>query len=847
MPIFRPVIPLVLALSAGIWAGEKFPGHSIWLCIPAMVSAAELIVSLIKRKMLLVAPLLLFGCAGYLSIQPWVSPQFPDNHVIHFTDDRPYKLTGMIQDTPVTRQHRTRFILRLASIMKDGRPLPVCGRIRVTVSGDCGALSKGDSITFYSKIRSIRNFNNPGAFDYRRAMAFKKVWGRAYTDWDRIAIHPSIADPSKRGLMDRSRSRIAAFIDQSICSKAKNSGNTRALLHALLLGDKSRISNRLRNAFNRTGISHLLAISGLHVGIVAFTVYTIVRFLIGFVPALLWAGWGEKSAVLATLPVVFLYGFLAGMSPSTQRAVIMVTFFLLAAWVGRDQNIINTAAAAALIILMLYPPALFSISFQLSFAAVLSIIIGMSRISGLLLSSGTIPTKLVNKGLTMAMVTLFATAGTAPLVMAYFNQISLIGLAVNLIMVPLVGFFVVPVGLLSICMYFVSTSAAAACLKLCGIVLSTALRVVFRFSDFSFAAVKTITPSILEIGLAYLLLWGLINGGAVVKGRSADSVFGKRWAGIMVLVAVIGLSVDTLYWLQVRYWHTDLRITVLDVGQGSAALLELPKGHILLLDGGGFSDNRIFDVGAIIVAPFLWRKKIGTVDTIMLSHANSDHYNGLVYIADHFHVGQVITNGESAETESFRHFEGLLAAKAIARPDFQRLAREIFINGVRINVLHPEKDFLQKSLVKAGDDLNNNSLVVKIVYGRHVFLFPGDIMEAGENRLVDTTGVHLKSDVLIAPHHGSASSSSQRFLEQVAPETVIISAGWRNRFNFPNKTVLERYAALGCRVYRTDLNGAVQIRTDGAEMEIRTVLPGVPFSHQATSGASGGSGAGESA
>ncbi|MEJ2095798.1 MAG: DNA internalization-related competence protein ComEC/Rec2 [Deltaproteobacteria bacterium] len=590
----------------------------------------------------------------------------------------------------------------------------------------------------------------------------------------------------------------------------------------------------------------MLAISGLHVGIVAFTVYAVVRFLIGFVPALLWAGWGEKSAVLATLPVVFLYGFLAGMSPSTQRAVIMVTFFLLAAWAGRDQDIINTAAAAALIILMLHPPALFSISFQLSFAAVLSIIIGMSRISGLLLSSGTIPATLVNKGLTMAMVTLFATAGTAPLVMAYFNQVSLIGLAVNLIMVPLVGFFVVPVGLLSICMYFVSTSAAAACLKLCGIVLSTALRVVFRFSDFSFAAVKTITPSILEIGLVYLLLWGLINGGAAVKGRSADSVFGKRWAGIMVLVAVIGLSVDTLYWLQVRYWHTDLRITVLDVGQGSAALLELPKGHILLLDGGGFSDNRIFDVGAIIVAPFLWRKKIGTVDTIMLSHANSDHYNGLVYIADHFHVGQVITNGESAETESFRHFEGLLAAKAIARPDFQRLPRKIFVNGVRIDVLHPEKDFLQKSLVKAGDDLNNNSLVVKVVYGRHVFLFPGDIMEAGENRLVDTRGTHLKSDVLIAPHHGSASSSSQRFLEQVDPETVIISAGWRNRFNFPNKTVLERYAALGCRVYRTDLNGAVQIRTDGAEMEIRTVLPVVPFSHQATSGASGGSGADES-
>ena len=829
-PIFRPIIPLALTLAAGIWAGEKFPGYSIWVGAPAIVSAAVLILSLLKGKPLLLPPLLLFCCAGYFSIQPWASPRFPDNHVIHLTDGRPYKISGIIDDTPVTRRHRTRFIMRMTSIMKKGAPFPVSGRIRVTVAGDGVVLAKGDSITFYSKIRSIRNFNNPGAFDYQRAMAFKRVWGRAYTAWERIRIRAPAAGHIKKGVLDRYRLKIAALIDQSIPGESKDSDNNRAVLSALLLGDKSRISNRLRDVFNRTGISHLLAISGLHVGIVAFTVYAVLRWLTGFIPPLLWTGWANKTAALLTLPGVFLYGFLAGMSPSTQRAVIMVSLFLLTFLIDRDQEMINTIAAAALVILTFQPPALFSISFQLSFAAVLSIVTGLSRANGLLPSKRTIPAAIISKGMTMAMATVFATMGTAPLVMAYFNQISLIGLPVNLIMVPLIGFAVVPLGLFAVCVYSVSAAAAAACIKLCGLIVAAGLHMICWVSDWPFAAVKTVTPSIVETGLAYLLMWGLINGWVFrkpsVKRHTGNSALRIRLAKVIFLGAVIGLSIDTVCWLQIRYWHDDLRITVLDVGQGSAALLELPKGPTLLLDGGGFSDNTIFDVGAVILAPFLWRKKIGAIDTMMLSHANSDHYNGLVYIAEHFHVKRVITNGEPARTESFRRFEDLLAAKAIDRPKFQQLARQIFINGVRIELLHPEKDFLQKNRVEAWRNLNNNSLVIKIVYGRHAFLFPGDIMAAGEGALVAAVGKRLGSDVLIAPHHGSASSSSQLFLERVNPETVIVSAGWQNRFNFPGKTVLDRYTAMGCRVYRTDLHGAVQIWTDGAKMKIRTVLQG---------------------
>jgi competence protein ComEC len=828
--VFRPFIPLLLAMTAGIIFADTFPGYLIGAVIVMIASIVGLIGLFLKQAPSMLLSLALFFSAGYIALQPWVSPRFPDDHVIHLTDTRHYLITGVIDEKPVDRRHTTRFILLMKSIMKDASPLSVCGRIRVTVSGDALRLRKGDEITFYSKIRAIRNFNNPGGFDYQRSMAFKKIWGRAYTQSNKISVR-SREKAAHRGLaMDLYRAEISDLIDRSIATKKPGEDNVKAVLNALLVGDKTHISTPLRDAFNRAGVSHLLAISGLHIGIVAFSAFLIIRWIVAFIRPLLWLGWSKKAAAILSFFPILAYGILAGMSPSTQRAVIMVGVFLLAFLFDRDQDLVNTIAVAAMVILILHPPSLFSISFQLSFAAVLSIVYGLSHVRRKDAQNGNTISKLYEKLIIVVSVTFFATVGTGPLVMHYFNQISLIGLLVNLIVVPVIGFTVVPIGLTSVFIYIFSSEAALWFMKISAAILEKSIQLITFFSELSFAAVKTVTPSIFEICLAYLMLWGLLNWVAI-KFQTAEDDIGKeqnslRTAALVFVIAAIAFSADVFYWVHTRYWHKDLRVTVLDVGQGNAALLELPGGHNLLVDGGGFSDNAIFDTGEMIIAPFLWRKKIKTIDTILLSHANSDHLNGLIYIAENFNVKTAITNHEHSNTKGFGRFISVLKKKGVAHPRFQELERNVTINNVNLQILHPENDFIQRNKHEGWRNLNNNSMVVKVVFGNHTFLFPGDIMAMGEKALVDSNGGMLKSDVLLVPHHGSDTSSTPLFLSHVDPKTAIISTGWQNRFGFPDNGVLQRYETMDCCVYRTDIHGAVRIWSNGEIMKIRAMLPG---------------------
>ncbi|MBU0986762.1 MAG: DNA internalization-related competence protein ComEC/Rec2, partial [Proteobacteria bacterium] len=528
----------------------------------------------------------------------------------------------------------------------------------------------------------------------------------------------------------------------------------------------------------------------------------------------------------------------SGMSPSTQRAVIMVIIFLTAFLFEREHDLINTLAIAAMLILIVYPPSVFSISFQLSFAAVLAIIYGLSRLPPLWPSGQNRTRK--QKWLKAAiklyyffMTSFLAVLGTLPLVMYYFNQISLIGLPANIIFIPLIGFVAVPLGILAVFICPFSVSGALICLKTASTVLEQVIKIITVISGWTFAAIKTITPNYLEIFCFYVLFWVLLNLKSVQirtplalnKDRSSQSKNSIQKPVVIVgLLTVLMFSADVAYWLYQRYWHDDLRVTMIDVGHGNASLLELPHGYNMLIDGGGFSDNRVFDVGASIVAPFLWQKKIRTVDTLVLSHANSDHLNGLIYIAENFHVKQVWLNHESADTFGYRLFMETIKKNNIQMPAYHKIIGVHDITGVHIDILYPPVDFSKKSRIQTWRNLDNNSLVLKVSFGGVSFLFPGDIKTPAEYALVSTVGDKLRSTVLLVPHHGSKTSSSERFLEKVNPEVAVISSRWKSRFGFPHPSVLKRYQAKGCRVLETALSGAVSMRTDGRTLTIRPTI-----------------------
>jgi competence protein ComEC len=225
-------------------------------------------------------------------------------------------------------------------------------------------------------------------------------------------------------------------------------------------------------------------------------------------------------------------------------------------------------------------------------------------------------------------------------------------------------------------------------------------------------------------------------------------------------------------------------------------------------------------VGKRIVAPFLWGKKIRTVETLVLSHPNSDHMNGLIYVARHFNVKTIWSNHEPCDTQSYTEFIQTIRGKKIAHPSFSSIPRMQTIHGVTFHILYPKKNFLSAN----GElkNINNHSLVVRAGFGSISFLFPGDIMADGERELTMEHRNRLNSTILLAPHHGSRTSNTENFLKVVSPEAVVVSAGWNNRFNLPHPDVLNRYESMGTRIYQTGLHGAVSIHTDGQSIRIST-------------------------
>lgn len=804
----RPVVPLLFSLISGIIICDAFPGGTFYALFLSVAAGLSIPVCIYKKKALKVPSLFLFASLGYITMNSYAALELPSNHIIHFMDSGKVSISGTVSGKPVRKGFRTVFYLYSKTVEKKGKCHITAGKLRITAGGILPLISDGDSITFTGSIRPIRNFGNPGGFDYKQYMAFKGIHASVYTRGSDIEVTERKTERGALQYMAIFRQRISSLIESTI------PGEHKFVLKALLIGDKTDIPKTLRQDFNRAGAAHLLAISGLHIGIVASLSFFLLKSFFLRIRFFLWNAWaGKCAAILASVPVL-LYGVLSGMSPSTQRAVIMVIIFLLTFLFEEKQDILNTLAVAAFVILLLSPTSLFSISFQLSFTAVFFIIYASSKLIDQDIRDGNALSKIVRKTALFFSISLFATLGTLPLVALYFNQISFAGLFSNFLLIPIIGFTIVPMGLLSIVILPFHMPTAGFGIKACGILLEKTVALIKYISSIPFSACKTISPNIFEVICLYVLLIALIN----LKEQSVSSV--QKKARIIAVVIFFLFTFDIGYWIHQRFLNPDLKVTIFDVGQGNAALVEFPGSYRMLIDGGGFSDNTVFDVGERILAPFLWQNKIRTIDTLVLSHPNCDHLNGLIYIAKHFHVKTILTNNEPAKSRAYQYFLNTIKAHNIHLPAFENIKKRDTINGVRVDILYPPNNFLRKKAADSWRNSNNNSLVVRLKYGLMSILFPGDIMKEAEHELVNMSESGLKSSLLLAPHHGSRTSSTIRFLKAVDPGVVVFSSGWNNRYKMPHLEVLERYNKMGCNIFRTDQNGAISIRTDGSKLEV---------------------------
>jgi competence protein ComEC len=640
-------------------------------------------------------------------------------------------------------------------------------------------------------------------------MAFKRIWTTTYADAQKIEI---LARSPRTGIRSRiEKARLT--VSRRVMNCGYGSHDARAILAALTVGDRTGISKSLREDFNRVGAGHLLAISGLHMGIVATVAFLGFYRLLALIRPLLRSGWVKRAAAGCALGPVLAYALLSGMGPSTQRALIMVTLFMGAFVIQRRKDSLNTLAVAAMLILIVYPPSLYSPSFQLSFLAVWAILEGLRWLWGTRYWHQNRSGALQKYLLSYVGVSFFAILGTLPLGMFYFNRISFVGLPVNFVIVPLAGFIVVPLGLLGVFGCAFTPFLASFLFGLAAICLDIMLALIELLARLPFASARTITPTILEIALFYLALGALIH-----LKRS-------KWVAVFLVMIFLVAGGDTIYWIHRRFKANEIRITALDVGQGSCAVLQLPGGKVMLVDGGGFSDNAIFDVGERIVAPYLWRQKIGHIDLIVATHPNSDHINGLLYLIANFEVDQIWTNGQKADSAGYARFAELIHQKRIPSPEFANMPRHWQIGPVQLDIIHPPADYAQRIKYEKWRQTNANSLVVRVKMGSTAVLFPGDITARAESEIVASQPREgIRSDILFAPHHGSKTSSSLGFLKTVDPDVIIVQAGWQNRFGFPKAEILDRYRKSGATVFRTDMNGALMITGDGREHTITPFL-----------------------
>ncbi len=806
--MLRPLAPMAVAMIAGVAAGACFPGGRWIAWVMAGLLGVHLGIAIRHRRSLGVSPFVLCLAMGYLSIQPWLGLDLPGDHVSRFVGQGVWRIEGRVHSAVVTKQYRWEFVLEAQHLSRQHAGHTVRGCIRVTGRGKPLDLTPGDVVTLQGHLRAIRNFANPGGFDYERFMALRGIRAQVYARRGSLKRIAEASVQSWRTRVDELRQRLSGRMTTALDDRP---GKAVGLLKALILGERLQMSGQQQEAYRRAGVAHILAISGLHIGCVSLAAFWLFNRLFSWIPFMLRQAWTRKGAAVVSLAVAACYGLLAGMSPSTQRAVVMAAACLLAFWIGRRHDWLSALALAAAVILVVFPPTLLSVSFQLSFAAVLTILVGFQAVPIRITPADdhcwTNPAKRL---LAFLWVSTLATAGTLPLVLYYFNQVSLVGLLTNLVVVPVVAMLVVPAGLSGVLASAVSADLAAFCWHVAHAGLVLVDWVVSHVAEWPWAAVKSVTPSAAEIVIYYGVLGGCLYWKRINRPR------------LVAALVLLLLCSDVAYWSYVRFGRNELRLTAVDVGQGSANLLELPGGDTVLIDGGGFSDNSAFDVGARILAPLLWRRKIRSIDLVVLTHPNSDHLNGLLFMLQHFDVKEVWSNHEPVDAAGYRKWQEMLTRRGITHHDFQSLPDRFLRNGVSFEILAPPRDFLDRRQAETWRDPNNNSMVVRISYGKVSLLMTGDIAGQAEMELVGRySGRRLRSTILMVPHHGSRKSNTMAFLSAVDPKEAVISAGWRNRFGFPHRETLERLAAAGSRVWCTADSGAIQIITDGETYRVK--------------------------
>lgn len=803
-----PSLFIFFSLILGILSGSCYTGTKIVeQLIFFGLSSLLIIISCVYKRFIFILFLFAVFCFGYDSIQYKLNPVLPEDHISRYMEKKHSIIKGEIVSFAQHYEKSIKVMVDCKTISTpDQEEKNVTGKIDLSIYFSSGPIPQfGDVVQFECTLHLPRNFGNPGAFDSVRQFKLKGLSARAYCDQSKIKILNEKESLDISTALLRAIEKFRLDFTRFVSDHTGNSESGRAFA-SLITGKSELITPDLRELFSKSGISHLFAISGLHLTIIGLLFYASIYFALSLSPMQLITGNAKKIAGSLTLIPMLLYSVFSGLSPSVIRSLIMAVVLLLAFVLEKEKDALSSLSLAGILILISDTAALFSISFQLSFLAVGFILCGMPLINRIVLTCNH---PVLRKTVLAFFVSFFASLGTIPLTAYYFNIVSTAQLVSNLFLIPLIGVFVLSLGTICLFIFLIWPLVSIWIIYLCDRLISVSIVLCEQIIRIPYSWLRVMSLDGFDVASIYLICICIYF---MLTGK-------KRLSALATALVFAAGAIHIFQDLPVKNPEEKLQITVLDVGQGSSSLIQTPQGYTILIDGGGFSDTSTFDTGKYILAPFLWRKKIHTLDYVILTHPESDHMNGLVYIFSNFKVHTLIKNKNVSGSEAYQKIIDLCNQKRVRIWNPSSQDQIMYLGETRFLFSACDDDLFT-------DDLNNASLVFKISYKDFSMLFPGDILSAREKRMVKSNPFDLKSNILLAPHHGSASSNSQGFLDKVNPGNVIVSCGRDNRYKFPNSKILNRYGEKGIRVFRTDMNGAIFISSNGGEPSITSHIDG---------------------
>ncbi|MBM9602611.1 DNA internalization-related competence protein ComEC/Rec2 [Desulfopila inferna] len=664
----------------------------------------------------------------------------------------------------------------------------------------------GKTIAVRAKLQEPQRFMTPGSFDYPAYLANQNIYVTGYVSslLHVVVVHNSTSfSEALRYFPELLRERINRAIDAGL------SGEPAAVYKALLTGDRSAISPSTLELFKNAGVLHILAISGMHMSLLGVFLFTIFFWLLRRSEWLIFRINTKKTAAILCIAPLLFYALIAGAKAPVLRSFIMSLIVILAICSGKKHSFVPLISCAALFLLILSPGYLFSPSFQLTFSAVMAIAAAVPLIFKI---NGRIKDALTRKWPITAVtwvvaamgISLAATLGTAPLLIYHFNRISLVGVAANLIIEPLICLWSLNIGFIASAVLFIFPMAADFLFDIGGIGISLAVSATSLFKAIPNSSIYLPAPSILYIYLYYL---------SFLPFFLKEHYPARYHLPSLLLPAVALLFLAWPPGEVTKSLTKESTIAYLDVGHGSCTFIEMPGGRRLLIDGGAIS-SPAFNIGERVIAPYIFRRGIGRIDDIVITHPDSDHYNGLIFILRHFKVKTLWLSQKDYDAEGWNRL--LLTAAE------KNVTVKIPLSNT---ILHQNGDasltVLTNTSTPSAITSNDNGLVLKYRHGSFSALFPGDISAKMEEHLV-TDQLDLKANLLLATHHGSSTSNSELFVDKVRPDVMVVSSG--NHGTFPAPSVLERCRRHHVAVLPIKTAGTVTVTTKKGEYHIDTLL-----------------------